>query len=281
MDRIRDTFKRLSRMQRKALIPFVMAGDPDLAATEGLVTALAQAGADLVELGIPFSDPLADGPTIQRAAGRALAAGTTPQAVLACVGRLARRLETPLILLTYWNPVLQYAHATDATMRPLRQERSVPGARFAQAASQAGASGVIIPDLPPEEADGLRSIAHRLELATIFLASPTSPPDRLRRIARAAAGFIYYVSVTGTTGARDRLPADWLHGVRALKLITTKPVCVGFGISTPAQAARVGQVADGVIVGSALIKHLEPYLGSRRAMAQQAARFVRQLRGAL
>jgi tryptophan synthase alpha chain len=264
----------LSRNGRKALIPFIMAGDPDLMTTEALLPALAEAGADLIEIGIPFSDPLADGPVIQRAASRALAAGTTPQAVLARLSPIAHRIEVPLVLLTYWNPVMQYGRRGSAPAN------GATGHTFAAAAAEAGVSGVIIPDLPPEEAEGFCAAARQHGLATIFLAAPTSPPARLRRIARSSEGFIYYVSLTGTTGVRDRLPSEWLSGVRQLKRITTKPICVGFGISTPAHAAQVARIADGVIVGSALVKRLESHLDNRLALIQEAQALVRQLRSA-
>ncbi|MBI4322697.1 MAG: tryptophan synthase subunit alpha [Candidatus Omnitrophica bacterium] len=259
---LRATFERLRRTHRKALIPFIMGGDPRPTVTASLLLALAEAGADVLEVGIPFSDPLADGPTIQRASQRALHAGTTPAAVLDIVGAVARRTAVPIVVLSYWNPILRYG-----------------AGRFVRAACQSGAGGIIVPDLPPEEAGPFRHAAGLAGIATIFLAAPTSPPPRLRSIARAAEGFIYYVSVTGTTGARDRLPGEWLQGVRQLKRLTTKPVCVGFGISTPSQAASVARVADGVIVGSALIRELEG--AAPRAAVKRASAFVRRLRKAV
>lgn len=271
MPTIPEVFARLRQTNRKALIPFVMAGDPSLPATAQLIQALAGAGADCVEVGIPFSDPLADGPTIQRAASRALAAGITPPAVLMMIARLTRRVDVPLILLSYWNPVVQYG-SRGAGHDP---------APFLRDAARCGVSGLIVPDLPPDEADGLHSLGRRHGIATIFLAAPTSPAHRLRRIARASEGFIYYVSLTGTTGARRQLPSDWVHGVRQLKLLTTKPVCVGFGISTPAQARAIGRVAEGVIVGSALLNALEPFRNRRRRWLREAAAFLRGLRRAV
>lgn len=270
MHRIHDTFKRLRRAHRKALIPFVMGGDPTPRMTERLLEALADAGADILEVGIPFSDPLADGPTIQRASQRALARGTTPQMVLKMLAQATRRLRVPVVVLSYWNPIVQFGNGE--AMNP---------APFLRAAAAAGVSGLVVPDLPPDEAHEFQRAARRAGIATIFLAAPTSPPARLRLIARACEGFIYYVSVTGTTGARDRLPGEWLHGVRQLKLLTSKPVCVGFGISTPAQAASVARVADGVIVGSALIRTLEPFFSRPRQAVTRARTFVRQLRSAI
>jgi len=273
MDRIRTTFDRLRRRGRKALIPFIMGGDPDLEATGRLIEALAGAGADLIEIGVPFSDPLADGPTIQRASSRALAHGTTPASLLELVQRVSRTVEAPIVLLSYWNPIVQYRNGA--------ARNHVDPQPFLRRAQEAGVCGVVVPDLPPEEGEPLRAAAQRCGVATIFLAAPTSPPERLRQIARASNGFIYYVSLTGTTGARTQLSADWRHGVRQIKLITTKPVCVGFGISTPAQAAAVARVADGAIIGSALLNALEPHLRSRSGTARRAAAFLRPFRRVL
>ncbi|MBI3087648.1 MAG: tryptophan synthase subunit alpha [Candidatus Omnitrophica bacterium] len=269
MERIRAAFERLRRARRKALIPFVMGGDPTLRVTRDLVRALAEAGADLVEIGMPFSDPLADGPVIQRASGRALAGGATPQAILRLIAQMRRTLRIPVVLLSYWNPVMQYGGGRARAGDPIP---------FIRDAAHAGASGLIVPDLPPEEAEGLPQAGSRFGLETVFLAAPTSPPERLRRIARASRGFIYYVSVTGTTGARARLPREWLQGVRQLRLITTTPICVGFGISTPAQAKMVARAADGVIVGSALLRTIEPHLRHPAALTKRAAAFLRALR---
>ncbi len=272
VDRIRATFERLRSSRRKALIPFVMGGDPDLETTHALLVALAESGADLIEVGIPFSDPLADGPVIQRASSRALGHGTTPASVLNMVSRVAKRIDAPLVLLSYWNPILQFGNGSPLVGDPTP---------FVREAARCGVCGVIVPDLPPEEGQAFRQAANRMGLDPIFLAAPTSSPTRLRHIAKASQGFIYYVSLTGTTGVRERLPMSWLHGVRQLKLMTTKPICVGFGISTPAQAARVARVADGVIVGSALIRLMEPILHSPSALVKRASAFIRRLRSAV
>ena len=268
MERIRATFNRLRLAGRKALIPFVMGGDPSLALTGALLLALEEAGADLIEVGIPFSDPLADGPVIQAASARALARGATPPRVLAAVASVRRRLQVPVVCLSYWNPILQFGGGGPRAME-----------RFVRAAHASGCSGLIVPDLPVEEGGRLRAAAGRAGIAVIVLAAPTSPPERLRLIARASHGFIYYVSVTGTTGIRRALPPALVHGVRQLKLVTTKPVCVGFGISTPAQARAVARVADGVIVGSALVHAMGRARG--RAALRRAAAFVRRLREAV
>ena len=240
MQAIRAAFERLRRQHRRALVPFIMGGDPSLALTRQLLLALEDAGADCIEVGIPFSDPLADGPTIQASSVRALARGTTPARVLDAVASVRHRLRVPVICLTYWNPVAQFG-----------RDGAAP---FLRAARGSGVHGLIVPDLPTEEAVPLRAAAAREDLATIFLVAPTSGPERMRAIARASEGFIYYVSVTGTTGVRRQLPPSLVQGVRQLRLVTTKPICVGFGISTPAHAAAVARIADGVIVGSALIR---------------------------
>ncbi len=272
LQRLSQTFRALRRHRRAALIPFVMAGDPSLAATGELIRVLAEAGADLIEIGIPFSDPLADGSTIQRAATAALAHGTTPRAVLKLIERVAPRVHVPLAILSYWNPMLQYDHGRVMAM---------DARAFLRAASAAGVCGIITPDLPLEEALPFRLAARPCGLASILLAAPTSPPARLRHIVRASEGFVYYVSVTGTTGARHQLAPEWRQHVRQLKLITTKPICVGFGISTPRQAAEVGRVADGVIVGSALIRALAPYARQRRVLLRRAETFMRAFREVL
>jgi tryptophan synthase alpha chain len=281
MERLRGVFERLARAGRRALIPFVMGGDPSLAMTAHLMLALEDAGADIIEVGVPFSDPLADGPVIQAAAGRALARGVTPAAVLDAVASVRHRLQVPLVLLSYWNPIVQFGapphgHAPGQLTDGIRASVRT----FVRTATAGGVSGVIVPDLPVEESRLLRAAARPGGLAVVCLAAPTSPPERLARIAQASTGFIYYVSVTGTTGARAALPADLVRGVRRLKRLTRLPVCVGFGISTPAQAARVARVADGVIIGSALIQAIE---GARHRLVRlrQAARFVARMRAAI
>lgn len=266
INRIHTTFAALRQAGRKALIPFIMGGDPNLPATADLLLALEDAGADAIEVGIPFSDPLADGPVIQAASARALRRGVTPAKVLAAIASVRRRLQVPVICLSYWNPIMQFGADGRFTPEP-----------FVRAATASGVSGIIVPDLPIEEGAALRGPALRQGLATVFLAAPTSPPQRLRAIASTSEGFIYYVSVTGTTGVRRALPSDLVHGVRQLKLLTTKPVCVGFGISTPRQASTAARISDGVIVGSALIQRMA-LAGGRREAVHAATAFVRQLR---
>ena len=276
MERIRSAFDRLRRARSTALIPFIMGGDPALSSTGPLLLALQDAGADLIEVGIPFSDPLADGPVIQAASARALENGAAPARVLAAVASVRHRLHVPVVLLSYWNPIVQFA----CLPKPWRRQGgSGSPAAFMRAARASGCSGVIVPDVPVEEGEPLRTAARREEMAAIFLAAPTSPANRLRMIARASEGFIYYVSVTGTTGARRALPPSLVHGVRQVKLLTAKPVCVGFGISTPAQAAAVARIADGVIIGSALIRAIDG--AGRRTAPRRAAAFLRRMRKAI
>ncbi len=239
MSRIDRTFDRLKKRSQSALIPFIMAGDPDIKTTEALVSKMAEAGADIIELGIPFSDPIADGPTIQAASHRALQKGVDLKQVLHMAERLSG-INTPLVLMTYFNPVLRYG---------LRD--------FAEGCGGSGVNGVIIPDLPPEEAGQWLNEARKMNLDTIFLIAPTSPSDRIRLVNRYSRGFIYYVSVTGVTGARENLPDDLEPAVKRIKEQSRRPVAVGFGISTPEQAKRIGFFADGVIVGSAIVKMIE------------------------
>ena len=239
MSRINPTFARLKKRGQSALIPFIMAGDPDIETTEALVLRMAEAGADIIELGIPFSDPIADGPTIQAASHRALQNGVNLKDVLHMAEKL-RGINTPLVLMTYFNPVLRYG---------LKD--------FAESCGRSGVDGVIIPDLPPDEAGQWIGDARKMDLDTVFLIAPTSPPDRIRLVSRYSRGFIYYVSVTGVTGARENLPDDLEPAVKGIKEQSKKPVAVGFGISTPEQAKRIGLFADGVIVGSAIVKMIE------------------------
>jgi tryptophan synthase alpha chain len=270
MNPLELTFQRLRKNKRKALIPFVMAGDPNLSVTRAVLPALAEAGADVIEVGIPFSDPLADGPVIQAASMRALRAGTTPRSVLALLRRLrSRLLQVPVICLSYWNPILQFGVAASDPK---------PDA-FLAACASSGVSGLVVPDLPVEEGRSFAAAAARHRISPIFLAAPTSPTARLRMIARTSRGFIYAVSVTGTTGMRRDLPVALAGGVRALRRVTKMPICVGFGITTPQQAHEVARLADGVIVGSALVRRLFE-AGSRDA-ACQAHLFVRRLRAGL
>jgi len=251
MNRIEKTFERLKGEKKKALVVYVMAGDPNLETTERLVLELESAGADLIELGVPFSDPIADGPVIQRADERALKHHTSLTAILSMVARLRERTDAPLILMTYENPVCKYG------------ER-----RFVEDAVKAGVDGVIVPDLPMEEAGPLYNLCRRHGLDLIFLAAPTSPAARLKKIAAMSHGFIYYVSMTGITGSTLGDLTDVRSHVAMLKQYTDKPVVVGFGIAMPEQARRVGGIADGVVVGSAVVKMIEEQAGSPAGSAK-------------
>ena len=240
MTRIGRRFEVLRQEGRKAFVAFVTAGDPSLPRTVEVALDLEQAGVDVLELGVPFSDPLADGPVIQRASERALANGTTLAAVLGVVREIRRRSELPLVLFSYVNPLLRYG---------------LP--RLAADAREAGVDGVLVTDLPPEEARDWMPIARGAELDTVFLAAPTSSPERLRRTAEASRGFVYAVSRTGVTGEREALSEDARPLVARLRELTDQPVALGFGVSTPEHVAQVAAVADGVVVGSALVRALE------------------------
>jgi tryptophan synthase alpha chain len=238
--RIGERFARRRKEGRTAFVAFLTAGDPSLERTVELAGQLDEAGVDVLELGVPFSDPLADGPVIQRASERALRRGTTLARVLDAVRSIRKKTELPLLLFSYLNPILQYG--VD---------------RLAGEARQAGLDGVLVTDLPPEEADGWLKAARKAELDTVFLAAPTSPDERLRRVAEASRGFVYAISRTGVTGERTALSDDARPLVARLKKHTEEPVAIGFGISTPEQWKAAGEVADGVVVGSALVRFLE------------------------
>jgi tryptophan synthase alpha chain len=261
--RLDATFERLRARGERALMPYFMAGDPSLAETERLVVEAERRGADVIELGVPFSDPLADGPVIQRADVRALAAGTSLVRVLATVAALRARVRLPLVLMTYYNPVLTFGLKS-----------------FARTAADAGVDGVIVPDLPHEEAEPLRAEAAPAGLDMIHLVAPTSTPARVKAIARLSRGFVYVVSLTGVTGARRELPPDLGAQIRTLRLVTTKPVCVGFGVSTPEQVAAVGRLADGVVVGSAIVRAVEEHAGTG-ALVERVGDLVASLKAPL
>lgn len=259
MSRITATFAGLRASGRKALIPFLAAGDPDEAVTLRAVEALVDAGADLLELGVPFSDPIADGPVNQRAYQRALAAGVTPRAVLGLVTAIRGRFGLPVVLLSYYNPLLRYGLEA-----------------FCRDAAAAGVDGLVIPDLPADEADELLPPARAHGVDTVFLLAPTSTDRRIRLAVDRCTGFVYCVSLTGVTGVRGALAGDLDGLVGRIRAQTGLPICVGFGISTPEQARAAAAAADGVIVGSALVALLERPDGVPRL-----AELTRALRGAL
>ncbi len=258
MSRIAAAFDALQRRGRRALVPFLMGGDPSLAATGAFLDRFAAAGADLLEIGVPFSDPIADGPINQRAAQRALDAGTTLDGVLDVVARTRSRLDQPVVLLSYCNPILRLGLEA-----------------FAQRAGAAGVDGIVIPDLPPEEGAAFAAAFGPVGIDLVFLAAPTSTDERLAQVALASRGFIYCVSLTGVTGIRAGLAEDVGALVARLRRHTALPVCVGFGVSTPDQAREVAAAADGVIVGSAIVALIERD-GEAAGPAVEA--FVRALR---
>jgi tryptophan synthase alpha chain len=260
--RIARRFEELSRRGEMGLVAFLSAGDPSLAATESFVLALAEAGADVVELGVPFSDPVADGPAIQRSSERALRAGATLAGVLDLVASIRHKSDVPLVLFSYYNPVLQMGVE-----------------RFARRAADSGADGVLITDLTPEEAGDYRRIVRAHGLDTIFLAAPTSTDERLARIAEVTSGFLYVISRTGVTGARESLPEDLPALVRRVRRATRLPVAVGFGISLPGQVSVLGGLADAAVVGSALVQEIEQAPSVEAACEALAAR-VRALKHA-
>ena len=242
--RIDAAFARARAEERISLIPYVMAGYPDVAASEALALGLARAGADVLEIGIPFSDPLADGATIQHAGQVALNGGMTPGGVLELAERIHRQVETPLVLMGSYNPVLAFGLE-----------------HFCEAASLAGVSGLIIPDLPPEEAEPLLLAANRAGMCLVFLVTPTSPPERIALIAEVAqeqqSGFVYCVSLSGVTGARSDLSANLQDFLARVREQIQLPLAVGFGVSTPAHVARLTSIADGAAIGSKLIDTLD------------------------
>lgn len=256
LNRIETTFKKLKAENKKAFIPYIMAGDPDLEKTTEHAMLLTECGADIIELGVPFSDPLADGPTIQRAAERALKAGVTLKKIIPFIKKLRQRTQVPIVLMTYYNPVFKYGE--DA---------------FIKDSVDAGIDGVIIPDLPPEEGKDFIKLSSDANFSAIFLIAPTSTKERIKRIVSSSSGFVYYVSLTGITGSRLALEETFRSHIAAVKK-STKPVAVGFGVSTPEDAKRISQIADGVIVGSAIVKKFYEHPSG-------AKEFIKKLREAI
>ncbi|HIF93216.1 MAG TPA: tryptophan synthase subunit alpha [Myxococcales bacterium] len=266
--RIEACFSALREKGEKALIPFLTAGDPDLETTEALVVAMAEAGADIIELGIPFSDPSAEGPTIQRSSARALERGTSLRTILDLVGRLRERVKQPLVLMGYANPI----HAMGAEI-------------FAKRASEVGVDGVIIPDLTPEDGAPYLDPIRAAGIDTILLAAPTTSEERLTMLVEQTQGFLYYVSLQGVTGARASLSAGIEEKVRLAQSLGDVPVCVGFGVGTKEHAEEIGAFADGVVVGSAIVDRIEEACGglenagaAKRAAVDAVAQFIRELK---
>ncbi|MFQ5455591.1 MAG: tryptophan synthase subunit alpha [Nitrospirota bacterium] len=259
-NRINITFKRLLSANEKGLIPYVMAGDPDLKTTEDLIIEMEKGGADIIELGVPFSDPIAEGTTIQRASERSLRQGTSLKTVLSLVKRVRRRTDIPLILMTYYNLIYKYNEDI-----------------FIDDAVRCGVDGIILPDLPPEEGMRLIKRSGKKGLNAIFLVAPTSTKDRIRYITSYSRGFIYYVSLTGITGAELTDINDIGKKIKEIREYTKMPVSVGFGIATPEQAAIVSQWADGVIVGSAIVKRIEK-MENRHDLINDVRGFIKRLK---
>lgn len=243
MSRIDEKFKELRREGKKGFIAYLCAGDPEMETTYTLSRELGKRGIDILELGVPFSDPIADGPTIQKASERALRWGTSLPDILALVKRLREEVSFPIVLLSYYNPIYRYGIE-----------------RFVNDSREAGVDGVIVPDLPLEEGEALKTASQQKGLDMIFLLSPTSSRERIRLISRSSSGFIYYVSLTGITGARTNLAKGIRDKIAEIRAITNKPVAIGFGVSTPAQARQAAEWVDAVIVGSAIIDVVERHL---------------------
>jgi tryptophan synthase alpha chain len=251
MSRIASIFQKPGH---KALIPYITTGYPDVEATLKAVPLLAENGADIIELGIPFSDPMADGVTIQESSYQALQRGVTPAVCLEIAAKLRQKTEVPQVFMTYYNPVLRYGPE-----------------KFCRACANSGVDGLIIPDLPPEEGAWLERFARELGIDLIYLLSPTSTPERIRIVAEKSSGYIYLVSVAGVTGARTSLPPGLETFVSQVRKSARQPLCVGFGVSTPAQAKQIALLADGVIVGSRLIQLMkeDPTLNSLQMLVKE------------
>jgi tryptophan synthase alpha chain len=260
--RIPARFAQLSDAGELGIVAYITAGDPSLEASERIVLAAADAGADVIELGVPFSDPVADGPVIQRASDRALRSGTTLAGVIELVTRLRRSTQVPLVLFSYFNPILQMGLE-----------------KFADAAAKSGADGVLVTDLTPEEATEYRAVLQARGLDTIFLAAPTSTDVRLAQISTATTGFLYLVSRTGVTGTRDALPTELPALVRRARKFTPLPIAVGFGISLPTHVTVLGGIADAAVVGSTLMAAVEK-ARSADAAATAVGELVRALKTA-
>jgi tryptophan synthase alpha chain len=259
LGRIEDAFNELRQRGRKGFIPFITAGDPDLETTSQILIQLAEAGATVIELGVPFSDPMADGPVIQRASERALKHGLALGDILDLVARVRRRIETPIILFSYFNPLLQFGVK-----------------RLAQEAKAAGVDGVLVTDLSPEEAGEVESELRANDLDMIFLIAPTSTDERLKLVAQHARGFIYAVSRAGVTGVRTKVSAEAEKLVNRMRQFSSLPIAVGFGISNAEQVKDVRRYADAVVIGSAIVSEIERLQGATD-LAQQVGKFVKEV----
>ena len=260
MNRIEKKFKALKRKNKKAFIVFITAGYPNLGITKKMILEFDKIGVEVIEIGVPFSDPLADGPIIQESSQVALRNKVTLSEILDLVKELRKHTDIPLALMTYYNPIFCFGEEN-----------------FTRAARVAGVDGLIVPDLPPEEGKALMELAHKNKLDVISFISPTTSWLRMKHIARISRGFIYYVSLTGVTGPQAKLPLDLGEQIRAIKKITARPVCVGFGVSSASQVKKICQIADGVIVGSAIIKKIKQNL-KRKDLIERVSRYICGLR---
>ncbi|HEY2381450.1 MAG TPA: tryptophan synthase subunit alpha [Terriglobia bacterium] len=261
MTRIENTFAKLKSSRRKAFIPYITAGDPSLDVTLDLVLALDKAGADIIELGVPFSDPIADGPVIQRATERALRNGVHLPAILRLGAKIREKSEIPVVLFSYFNPLYSYGLG-----------------KLANAAAEAGFDGVLASDLTVEESESFTRAMRDSGLNTVFLVAPTSSPERMKKIAETSNGFLYAVSRTGVTGEQQELAADLKTFLQTLRSHTDSPIAVGFGISRPEHVRAVWQEADGAVVGSSIVKEVEQHIG-KPDLVQRVAAFAAWLKG--
>jgi len=262
MNRLAHSFSALKNQNTKALVTFITAGDPALSVTEEMIYQLESAGADIIELGVPFSDPMADGPTIQLSSERALAAGTTLEGIFATVVKVRTRSQIPIILMGYLNPVHAYGYE-----------------RFCRDAVDSGVDGLLLVDMPPEESEELLRYSTTSGLDIIFLLTPTSDKARISKVQKLGRGFIYYVTVTGVTGARQIVSDTLSNELQKVMKKVSLPVMAGFGISTPEQAASVAELADGVVVGSAIVKLFEQYSGQK--LKKELRKFVSAIKQAI
>lgn len=263
MSRIENKFSELRKKGDKALIVYITAGDPSIEVTEELIPALAVAGVDIFEIGVPFSDPTADGPVIQAAAQRALKNGATLKKVLDMIKRVRQRSEIPIVLFGYYNPIFSYGRD-----------------KFAESAKDAGVDGVLVVDLPPEEAGELRQHTDPVGIDFISLIAPTTDDERVKKITAGARGFIYYISVTGVTGTKKPVVGDIEKDVVRIRRFSSLPVAVGFGISTARQAAEIAPLADGVVVGSAFVRLIEENSG-RKDLVSLVAQYAGEIKKSL
>lgn len=267
VERLKQAFDRAKREGRAALIVYLTGCDPDFCSSLKLCRAVLEGGADILEVGLPFSDPIADGPTIQSAVKRALSSGATPREVLRLIHELREAKDVPIVVLTYANPILHYGG----------EERGEPFEAFVKDASRSGVDGLIVADLPADEADGLKRLCDREGMALIQLVAPTTPKERLPRILERCSGFVYCISLTGVTGAREELASTAREVVQRVKRHTSLPVAVGFGLSKPWHIRAVSQVADGAIVGSAVVRLVEENASRVDEAVCKVREFVRSL----